>query len=192
MSIKPRQLASVLWHEVVVHWQETAKVSIPALIYIIQNNLYYVAASNLDAASCQIAYQLKILTTAIFAVTMLGQSISARRWGALGVLAAGVALVQVPQLAGGAPPAGGDPALGFSAVLAACVASGFAGVYFEKVLQGSRTSLWIRNVQLAAVGGTLALVGSLCKDGAAIAAHGFFQGYTPLVWAVVAQVRARA
>ena len=38
--------------------------------------------------------------------------------------------------------------VGLVAVLCACFSSGFAGVYFEKVLKSSRSSLWMRNVQL--------------------------------------------
>ena len=38
--------------------------------------------------------------------------------------------------------------VGLIAVLCACFSSGFAGVYFEKVLKTSRASLWMRNVQL--------------------------------------------
>ena len=43
---------------------------------------------------------------------------------------------------------GSDRLLGFLAVIAACFSSGFAGVYFEKILKGTPVSLWMRNIQL--------------------------------------------
>ena len=72
----------------------------PALLYLVQNNLLYVATSHLDAATCQVAYQLKLLTTAFFTVTLLKRAIPMRRWLALFVLFLGVVLVQTPSSAG--------------------------------------------------------------------------------------------
>jgi len=74
------EAGKLLWRDVVVNWRDTAMVSVPAFVYMVQNNLLYVAASNLDAATCQITYQLKILTTALFAVAMLGKRISPLKW----------------------------------------------------------------------------------------------------------------
>ena len=42
---------------------EVLKVSLPALIYSIQNNILYFALSNLDGAVFQVLYQIKIFTT---------------------------------------------------------------------------------------------------------------------------------
>jgi UDP-sugar transporter A1/2/3 len=106
------------------------------MLYIVQNNLLYVSASHLDAATYQVTYQLKILTTAMFAVLMLGRSLSKHQWCALVTLVAGVAMVQVSGSE--APVALGreqNRLIGFSAALGACLLSGFAGIYFEKILK---------------------------------------------------------
>lgn len=132
------------------------KLSIPAILYVVQNNLQYVAASNLDVATFQVTYQMKILTTAGFSVIMLGKRLTPFKWFALGCLALGVGIVQIQGQAA-APGGGGghgghgdmSPFKGFVAVTAACFTSGLAGVYFEKVLKGSQADLWIRNVQLS-------------------------------------------
>lgn len=73
------------------------KLAIPALLYTVQNTLQYVAVSNLDAATFQVTYQLKILTTAIFSVLMLGRQLPARKWLSLVLLIVGVSIIQVPQ-----------------------------------------------------------------------------------------------
>ena len=71
---------------------------VPSAVYLIQNNLLYVAASNLDVATYQITYQLKILTTAMFAVTMLGKKLLPTQWLSLLTLVAGVAMVQLSDV----------------------------------------------------------------------------------------------
>lgn len=42
--------------------------------------------------------------------------------------------------------------VGVMAVLMACMSSGFAGVYFEKILKETKQSIWIRNIQLGKQG----------------------------------------
>ena len=50
---------------------EMAKLSVPSFLYTVQNNLLYLALTNLDAATYQVCYQLKILTTALFSAVLL-------------------------------------------------------------------------------------------------------------------------
>ena len=77
--------------------------------------------------------------------------------------------------------------LGLLAVIISCLSSGFAGVYFEKMLKGSDASVWLRNVQLGLFGSLSALIGMCVKDWENISDHGFFFGYSPLVLSVIVQ-----
>lgn len=81
-----------------------------------------------------------------------------------------------------------DSAVGLLAAIGASVASGFASIYFEKVLKDSSASvsLWIRNVQLAFYSAFPALfIGVVFRDGEKIANDGFFQGYNWAVWSAI-------
>ena len=171
---------------------ELLRVSVPAMLYVVQNNLQYVAVSNLDAPTFQVLYQLKILTTTIFSVVILRRRVLMMQWVAIVMLMIGVALVQLD----GEPAAGtlktertvSSTTKGLLAVVAACVCSGFAGVYFEKILKGvgSTTTLWERNVQLCFLGLTLAGSGLMYNDLESIVTRGFFYGYRPVVWTAIA------
>ncbi|TMW67473.1 hypothetical protein Poli38472_011093 [Pythium oligandrum] len=183
--------------ETIFDQYEMLRVSVPALLYIIQNNLQYISASNLDAATFQVLYQLKILTTAMFSVVMLRKAILPLQWGAIVLLMIGVALVQLDDSNGNAKPAaGGVPrpghgeqnmTIGLLAVIAACVCSGFAGVYFEKILKnsGSKATLWERNVQMGFISLVLGAIGLWINDSEFIATHGFFYGYRSITWAAI-------
>lgn len=61
--------------------------------------------------------------------------------------------------------------IGFVAVLISCLSSGFAGVYFEKILKGSSISLWLRNMQLGIFAAILAFAGMMIKDGDHVKEH---------------------
>jgi UDP-sugar transporter A1/2/3 len=76
--------------------------------------------------------------------------------------------------------------IGLLAVAAACISSGFAGVWFEKILKESHTSLWIRNIQLSVFGAAFAWIMMRYYDGAIIDQRGFFAGYSLLTWIITA------
>lgn len=194
-----RLLATVYHHIIETPW-EVAKLSVPSLLYTVQNNLLYVILSNLDAATYQVCNQLKILTTALCMCIMLGRKFSAIQWAAIAVLAIGVALVEVSGVSDSASSTSESAAAtdgkeeqdrqnritGFTAVLFSALTSGFAGVFFEKILKGSQTSLWVRNVQMYISSSLLAFVTIFVKDGAAVQAQGFWGGYNGIVWVVIA------
>lgn len=181
--------ANEVQREVISKPYDTLKVAVPAFIYAVQNNLIYVAVSNLDAATYQVTYQLKILTTALFSVFMLKRILSGQQWLALLMLFVGVAIVQVDQNASSAasttPTKDVNPLLGLIVVLVCSMTSGFAGVYFEKVLKSSKVSIWIRNIQLSVFGFLVSLLGAYINDWSDINSKGFFYGYNSLVWTVI-------
>ena len=47
--------ATFLYQSIIGNAMDTLKLSVPALIYTVQNNLQYVAISNLDAATFQVS-----------------------------------------------------------------------------------------------------------------------------------------
>ncbi|KAM0789843.1 hypothetical protein ACM66B_006690 [Microbotryomycetes sp. NB124-2] len=154
--------------------RDSWKLAIVAGLFTLQNNLQYVASGNLSVPMFQLAYQLKIPATALCSIVLLHRSLSQQQWTSLFALTAGVGIVQLGSVStgsrlkasrdlsehellhGAAPP---SHVLGLLAVVAACLSSGFAGCYFEKILkaptttnQPQRPSVWIRNVQLSLVG----------------------------------------
>ncbi|CAJ1071919.1 solute carrier family 35 member A3b [Xyrichtys novacula] len=188
-SFSVRAMNQLLKEEIVNKPRETLKLAIPAGIYTLQNNLLYVALSNLDAATYQVTYQLKILTTALFSVSMLGKKLGLYQWLSLLLLMAGVTLVQWPANSEGDSEqkvlSAGFHFVGLMAVLMACVSSGFAGVYFEKILKETKQSVWVRNIQLGMFGFVFGLVGVIVYDGQRVRQLGLFQGYNSITCIVV-------
>ncbi|KAH8280686.1 hypothetical protein KR018_008775 [Drosophila ironensis] len=186
-----------LHRTIIANPMDTLKVCVPSLVYIVQNNLLYVSASHLDAATYQVTYQLKILTTAMFAVVILRRKLLQTQWGALLLLVMGIVLVQLAQTdapASGSNGSNGTAAaaakvaaegaapvqnrmLGLWAALGACFLSGFAGIYFEKILKGAEISVWMRNVQLSLLSIPFGLLTCFVNDAGRIYDRGFFHGY---------------
>ncbi|KRZ60977.1 UDP-N-acetylglucosamine transporter [Trichinella nativa] len=148
------EMQTQLRTEMIVKRYEMLKMLVPALLYIAQNNLLFLALSNLDAATYQITYQSKILTTAILSVLMLGKRLDLLKWLSLFALMCGVAIIQIPANSTVDQQFTHDwssKVIGLSAVIIACFTSGFSGVYLELILKTTNTSLWMRNFQLGTV-----------------------------------------
>ncbi|CDI78249.1 UDP-N-acetylglucosamine transporter, putative [Eimeria acervulina] len=185
-----RQTAAAVYRGIIANPIEMAKAGVPGLLYAVQNNLIFISLSNLSGAMYQVTYQLKILTTALLSVLILGRRLSLLKWSALILLFLGVSLIQYPT-ASEAPKAlaaGGRPQnafVGLVAVLCASLTSGLAGVYLEKLLKEKTTTIWINNMQLAVYGVVAGLIGAFWNDGDAIYEKGFFQGYTGMTIAAI-------
>ncbi|KAK5941358.1 hypothetical protein PMZ80_006636 [Knufia obscura] len=173
---------------------------VPSVLYTIQNNLQFVAVSNLDAATFQVAYQGKILTTAICAVIFLGKKLSMTQCYSITMLAAGVACASIPlktTTQQSVSPHHQDHARGIAAVSMACLISGFAGVYTESILkktqqaatndvhQPNAIGFWHRNLQLCLASLAFAALSVFIIDNEQIARDGFWHGYNSTVWAVI-------
>ncbi|KAJ7750572.1 nucleotide-sugar transporter-domain-containing protein [Mycena metata] len=172
-------VASQPWHRM---YNQRTPLSIPALLYVIQNSLQFVAVINLSVASFQVTYQLKILTTAAFSVALLRRCLTPAKWVSLLFLALGVGIVQIPSQTTTRERAG-FAAFTLACFTSGCFTSGLAGVYFEIVLKGNNTVLWVRNVQLA----LFSLVPALLPVMYASNTHSHsFRHFTPSAWATVA------
>ena len=138
---------------------------------------------------------------------MLRKHLSRAQWLSLLLLFVGVSVVQLQEQAANSKipvattnssepsivnptKAGQSPLTGISAVVVACVLSGFSGVYFEKILKSTDdVSVWMRNIQLAVLSVPIAYLAVQVQDGAAIAARAggsLFYGYDALVWTIIA------
>ncbi|GAA5833644.1 hypothetical protein JCM11251_003192 [Rhodosporidiobolus azoricus] len=155
-----RCLWAAVWGEGV--W----KLAVLAALFCFQGNAQYVASGNLSVPLFQLAYQLKIPATAMCSVILLNKALSRQQWASLFILTFGVGLVQLFSVTGGntaeppsPTPASGESSssssfdalsahseappnqmLGLAAVVAACMSSGFASVYFERILKVPSTT----------------------------------------------------
>ena len=165
---------------------DTLKVAVPALCYTVQNNLQFVAASHLGPELLQLIYQTKTLATAIFGVIILSKTLRCNQWFALCVLVIGVVLAQCSQRKDLTWRSfASDSAVGVLAAFGVSVCSGFASVYFEKILKGDETSLWTRNLQLCAFSIPLQCAAIVQRDWTIVRERGVLHGFCPLTWVVV-------
>jgi len=156
------------------------KLCVPAVLYTIQNNLQYVIET---APLFMVMYQMKIVTTAIFYSYMLSRRLTVRDWLTIIALAFGVSMVQSSQTDVHIHHASNF--IGVLSVIFACLSSGFAGVYFEKTLKSSKSSIWMINIELSLLSTALAMFACLVEDTEEISRRGFFHGWNHWVVLVI-------
>jgi UDP-galactose transporter len=164
--------------------REAFQTALPALLFLAQNNLQYLAAKHLDATIFAVLFQLKTLATALLSVLVLGKRLGPAQWLALFILVGGAACMVLDQdeLDAGADAGGRSVATGVVAVVTSCVFSGLSGVYFEKILKDSTVSLAARNVQLACYSCAIGLTTWYQSGGSP---SQFFSGYSTCVWLAI-------
>lgn len=210
MNVSIAETCNMIYEQVFVNWRSSLKLSVPAILYTIQNNTIFLALNNLPGLVFQVSNQGKIFTTALFSVILLNRKLNYVQWTTLFTLAMGVVLVQyrpptenddapkvtttthsptVDELISGPGADNGDTGhnfvLGMIAVLVGACCSGLAGVYFEKVLKGTQSSLWIRNIQLGLMSAIIGTIMACYHDGVTIREQGFLGGFNGIVWLTV-------
>jgi UDP-galactose transporter len=176
---------SILKTELTENWLDIAKITIPSALYVVQNNLQFIAVSNLPAEVYQVLIQSKIVTTAICSYFLLEKRLSLVQWSSIFFLSLGVAIVQLSFPIHKATQSI-NYVIGFTAIFISCFTSGFAGVYFEKIMKSKPNTLWLRNIEMSLLSVLFALITSFSNDYQQIKSLGFFYGYNPLVLGVIA------
>lgn len=110
---------------------------------------------------------------------ILRKRLLSTQWASLLFLIAGVAMVQLAdqKVVKSADTPEQNRIIGFSAALGACVLSGFAGIYLEKMLKGADISVWMRNVQMSLLSIPLGFATCFISDFNNVTTKGFFHGY---------------
>ncbi|KAB7497927.1 UDP-N-acetylglucosamine transporter [Armadillidium nasatum] len=196
--------------EVVLNTRDTFKLALPAGLYVIQNNLLFVALTNLDAATYQSfmlnvkPYPMVTLKKFSFVLYSYDQNFLKVAFTVVDKMVDQVMITSPSSVSQNSPTL--QPALdsyqedtinsahpnvevkwllGVLAVFVSCISSGFAGVYFEALVKTeSNTSLIIRNIQLGVFSLLFAGV-AVYGDRIDIRKEGFFQGYSTSTWFVV-------
>merc|ERR1712238_390257 len=132
---------------------KSSKMVFLSVVYGAMNILSFVALRNIGAGLFTIFAQLKILTTTSCSVVMLDKHYSWVKWRAILSLIVGVLVFSESEWnkSNVMFRKDGNSVIGIGAVLIEVTLSGFASIYFEKVIKVDVDSfnIWERNFQLA-------------------------------------------
>ncbi|KAJ1604479.1 UDP N-acetylglucosamine transporter-like nucleotide sugar transporter [Cryptosporidium canis] len=148
-------------------------IVIPGVLFLLQNNLTYIALERLPASIYQVTAQLKVLTTAVFSAIMFKRRLGTTRWFACFLLFIGVLMAQKSsnsRLKGNIDSF--QFMIGFLASVTCSITSGLGSVIIEKVVKNNDTI----NKQ------TLDVDDSMCRDSQLEKGMNCTVKYTSTVW----------
>lgn len=145
-----RRLGQLAWR-----WEESRHYLMPALLYLVNDNLLFAILTLIDPATFEILGNMRILTTSLFyrLVFRRRRHMNQVQWASLVLLCVGTATSQLVTC--GEEIISAIPISGFLLALLYCFISGFAGVYLEYLMKRPTeqfNSFHFQNVQLYAYG----------------------------------------
>eukprot|EP01039_Chlorochromonas_danica_P007849 gene7849-8662_t len=180
---RPTETWSDEMHKLYTPAYDIGIIGLSSALYVIQNNLQYVATSSLPAAVYQVSVQMKTISAAVASYFAFNRHLTTLQWLSILLLTIGTILVQLSAHTTKVV-LHVNMRLGLTAVGLSCITSALAGVTQEEALKNGKLTLWARNTQICIISLALALITAL-KDGKRIMEVGFFHGYSPLVWGVI-------
>ena len=167
------------------------RMALPSLLYVVQNNILFVAVRHLTPTVYVACSQTKVLATVFFSVTFLNVKLTIRQIVAVFLLTAAMIFLQLPEstpvsdanLVG----KNSSQVTGFAAVFCSSGISGFASVYMERLLKArdGDFTLFEQNIQLGLFSLPLALLAGLLQDFQLYKTTGFFHGFDVVIYSVI-------
>lgn len=125
-----------------------AAAAIPAVLYLITNNLNFFVIKEIGAMSFQILNNLKIVTAAITFQVALKKQLSPLKWRAILLLTIASLISQLKDCISDGHGSFAGSVSGYAAQFLTCWLSAFASVFCEVFLKGSNQSIHWQNCQL--------------------------------------------
>eukprot|EP00967_Tisochrysis_lutea_P060509 scaffold77405_cov32-Tisochrysis_lutea.AAC.1 len=173
----------------------TLLFAVPALCYTLQNNLWYYALSHLDPVTAAVTSQMKIITTAVATVLMLGRKLTWLQWCALFTLTCGLVVIQMGDKQSSRLKETGTGASGLTApknslsgagaMMLATMLSAYSGVFLERLFKTVRLTLWLQSIQLSIFALPVAAMTMCVYDYRALLDGGLMVGFNEVVWVAV-------
>ena len=166
----------------------TPEMSVPSLLYVVQNNVLIGAARYLSQTAFIVGSQGKVISSAIFSYIILKKQFRREQLVALGMLACGISIIQLEN-ADGSNSTKQTELLGVLMMLIANLTSGYAGVFLERLFKTQDGSIWLKNLQLSLFSIPIAICSifferNCCQDTTS-ARPTLLQGFDSVVIAVI-------